>query len=267
MRALSRTRGIPLDARRQGPRHTQSGRPTGLDNVLAWRRELQDTVRQCFPRGPSRAAARPTGVRHTWQTTPLLMTTILMNEPGILASRLVTGRYVVFRELCMCCSRQAVLPRPCRLLLCSLACQQKCRYSAPCALSKTARSQMQTACCTGNKQGCTSSALRSTGCASVRLSLQTVHRHVCEPETKEAGGWDCGGRWLMDVFRLSKEHMLGFFHAEVSFRMLQGLCPAVLEAAGQFDVGNADASGQLHFQVVVCTPALLLCQARESPAV
>ena len=43
-----------------------------------------------------------------------------------------------------------------------------------------------------------------------------INRHVCEPETKEAGGWDCGGRWLMDVFRLSKDHMLGFFHAEVS---------------------------------------------------
>ena len=38
---------------------------------------------------------------------------------------------------------------------------------------------------------------------------------MCEPETKEAGGWDCGGRWLMDVHRLSPKHMLGFFHAEV----------------------------------------------------
>ena len=46
------------------------------------------------------------------------------------------------------------------------------------------------------------------------MSMQRC-RHVCEPETKEAGGWDWGGRWLMDVFRLSPDHMLGFFHAEV----------------------------------------------------
>ena len=46
-------------------------------------------------------------------------------------------------------------------------------------------------------------------------TLLCLCRHVCEPETKEAGGWDCGGRWLMDVFRLSRDHMLGFFHAEV----------------------------------------------------
>ena len=60
-------------------------------------------------------------------------------------------------------------------------------------------------------------------------------RHVCEPETKEAGGWDCGGRWLMDVFRLSKDHMLGFFHAEVPPRRCcsAGNAPGSVTSAAQ----------------------------------